>query len=111
MALSSRRFSYDGSLFAYGLAASGSDWFTIHVKDCKTGEVFNDKLEKCRYSGIDWTHDNKGFFYGCYPEMTDTSGVKTTAVGHQKLFYHRVGTDQKDDTLVVEFENNPKWMM
>ena len=70
-----------------------------------------DKLEKAKFSGIDWTHDNKGFFYACYPETDGVSGVETTQVNNHKLYYHRIGTEQKDDVLVVEFPNNPKFLV
>lgn len=30
-------FTEDGSIFAYGLSKSGSDWFTVHFKNVLTG--------------------------------------------------------------------------
>jgi len=111
IALRTKSFSYDGKLFAYGLSESGSDWFSIHLKDAETGEDYPDKLEKAKFSGIEWTQDGRGFFYGCYPEADDATGTKATELGHQKLYYHRVGTDQKDDVKVVEFPDHPKWMI
>ena len=38
IALVRKSFSYNGSLLAYGLSESGSDWFTIHLKDVETGK-------------------------------------------------------------------------
>ena len=81
IALVRRSFSYDGKLFAYGLSESGSDWFTIHVKDVATGKDLPDKLVKAKFSGIEWTQDGKGFFYGCYPEADDATGTKATELG------------------------------
>ncbi len=47
-------------------------------------------LTKVKFSGISWTHDNAGVFYGCYPEhKTDADGKDTTSNEHQKLYYHR----------------------
>ena len=112
IALVQKRFSHDGKLMAYGLSASGSDWFTIHVRDVETGKDLPDRLEKAKFSCAEWTKDGKGFFYGCYPDTTDdATGTNATELGHQKLFYHRVGTEQKDDIKCVEFLDHPKWMM
>lgn len=112
VALVRRAFSFDGNLLAYGLSSSGSDWFTIHIRDVKTGQDLPDKLEKAKFSGIEWTKDNKGFFYGCYPETSDdATGTQAGELSNQKIFYHRVGTEQKDDIKVVEFKDHPKWML
>jgi len=113
ISLSRTSFSHDGSILAYGLSKSGSDWVTIKFKDIKTGEDFSEELEKVKFSGITWTHDNKGVFYGCYPDhdMAAVSGKDTTSHENQKLYYHRVGTPQSEDVLCVEFPAHPKWMI
>ena len=63
VALVRKRFSHDGSLLAYGLSTSGSDWFTIHIKDVTTGQDMPEKLEKAKFSSIEWTKDGKGDFF------------------------------------------------
>lgn len=63
VALSTQAFSFDGKMFAYGLSKSGSDWITIKVRNVDTGADLNDEITKVKFSGIAWTHDNKGFFY------------------------------------------------
>ena len=66
VALVQDRFSHDGSLLAYGLSTSGSDWFTIHIKDVATGQDMPEKLEKAKFSSIEWTKDGKGDFFLIY---------------------------------------------
>ncbi|KAG5459923.1 MAG: prolyl oligopeptidase [Olpidium bornovanus] len=67
-ALSTYGFSDDGKLFAYGISRSGSDWISVHVKETTPGgKTYDDIIEWCKFTGLSWTHDNKGFFYnvGC----------------------------------------------
>lgn len=63
ISMSSMEFSIDGSLMAYSLSDSGSDWSKIRIRDTETGEDYPDNLERTKFSTIAWTHDNKGFFY------------------------------------------------
>ena len=74
ISLTESAFSEDGSIYAYGLAHSGSDWFDIHFKNVETGEDYPEVLKKAKFCEIAWTHDNKGIFYGCYSDSADASG-------------------------------------
>ncbi|XP_011309908.1 prolyl endopeptidase [Fopius arisanus] len=110
IAIMSTKFTEDGSIFAYGLSSSGSDWSTIHFINTKTGEKYPEVLEKIKYSPLTWTHDNQGIFYGTYMEQKGiTDGSETLGVRDQKLCYHRVGTPQSADIIVVEFPEEPLW--
>ena len=40
-----------------------------------------------------------------------TDGSETTSNLNQKLYYHRLGTDQAEDVLCVQFTDHPKWRM
>ena len=112
ISLNASSFSKDGSIWAYGLSTSGSDWFSVHFKNVVSGKNYPEVLEKVKYCSLTWTHDNKGIFYGCYPDhKADASGRNTDQQNKQKLFYHRVGTPQSEDVLVVEFPEHPKWRM
>jgi len=108
VALSGSSFSEDGSLFAYGLSESGSDWIKIKFKNVATGKDLEDVLHHVKFSCMSWTHDNKGIFYNKYPVSAD--GRETTSNVHQKLYYHYLGRPQEEDFLVAEFPEHPKWM-
>lgn len=63
VAITTKAFSKDGNTLAYSLSESGSDWNKIKVRDVESGKDYSDLLERVKFSGISWTHDNKGFFY------------------------------------------------
>ena len=112
VSLATSSFSEDGSLWAYGLSTSGSDWFDVHFKVVESGQDFEEVLTKVKFCSVTWTHDNKGVFYGCYPDHeSDASGRDTTLQTKQKLYYHRIGTPQSQDILCAEFPDHPKWRM
>jgi prolyl oligopeptidase len=80
--LSPFSFSKSGKLFAYGLSSSGSDWVSIHVKDTETHKAVEQKaVEWAKFTGINWTHDELGYFYTRYPNpetlAKDDAGTET----------------------------------
>lgn len=110
VALSRTAFSSDGKYFAYGLSYSGSDWMEIRVRDVNTGADLEDKLTKAKFSNIDWTHDNKGFFYAQYPaHKGQADGTVIDSNENHTIYYHLLGTKQEDDVLKVNFPDHPKW--
>ena len=68
MALSGFVPSPDGRYVAYGQSEGGSDWSTYLVRDLKSGRTTGDTVRWVKFSGLSWTHDGRGFFYGRYPE-------------------------------------------
>lgn len=105
-------FSENGEFYAYGLSERGSDWVTIKFKKAPSGEDLPETLKHVKFSSMAWTHDHKGIFYNYYQEQEGKKdGTETTANLNQKLYYHRLGTDQSKDILVAEFPDNPKWMI
>lgn len=66
---------------------------------------------------MSWTKDNKGFFYSRFesPETLKKddmqgAGTETDKLKNQRIYYHRVGTKQEEDTLVYEDLTQPEWM-
>ncbi|MBQ1779904.1 MAG: S9 family peptidase, partial [Bacteroidales bacterium] len=102
VALSTLGISDDGKYLGYAISRNGSDWQEIYVKDIETGMVLDDHLVWVKFSGIAWKGD--GFFYSRFPEpKNELSGVNENG----KLYYHKVGTDQKADKLAYEDRTNP----
>ncbi|XP_065063706.1 prolyl endopeptidase-like [Rhopilema esculentum] len=105
-------FSIDSNCFAYGLSQNGSDWYKIKFKDVSTKEDLPDVLENVKFSCMSWTHDNKGLFYNRYPKIEGKQdGTETSSNKNQKLYYHRMGTDQSEDILCAELPENPDWLL
>ncbi|SHI42698.1 prolyl oligopeptidase family serine peptidase [Pseudozobellia thermophila] len=90
-------FTKDGSLAAYLISEGGSDWRKAIVIDTETKQVVEDTLTDIKFSGISWK-GNEGFYYSSYdkPEGSELS-AKTD---QHKVYFHRLGTPQKEDRLV-----------
>jgi prolyl oligopeptidase len=109
VALSGTAASDDGHYLAYSLSTSGSDWQELHVRDVDTGRDLSDTIKWVKFSGISWTHDNKGFFYSRYDEPTSGNKMTNSNKNH-KLYYHRVGQAQSRDQLVYDRPDQPDWL-
>jgi prolyl oligopeptidase len=108
VALAGTAVSPNGSLLAYGTAASGSDWNEWKVRDIATGKDLADHLKWVKFSSTAWTRDGKGFFYSRYDEPKEAT--KLADVNYfQKLYYHKVGTQQGADTLVYNRPDQKEW--
>ncbi len=95
--LSGISFSKDGSLLTYMISEGGSDWRKAIILKAEDKTVLEDTLIDIKFSGIAWK-GNEGFFYSSYdkPKGSELS-AKTQ---HHKLFYHKLGTSQKQDQLI-----------
>jgi len=108
VALSGYAASRDGKLLAYGSSKAGSDWQTWRVRDLASGRDLPDTLEWVKFSGAAWTPDGKGFFYSRYDAPAEGAAL-TGSNYFQKLYYHRLGTPQADDTLVASNPQEKEW--
>jgi len=79
--LNTHSWSKDGTLYAYALSQSGSDWCHAKVRNVASGEDFAEKIEWLKFTGLSFTHDNKGFFYQRLPEPVgiEDAGTETGA--------------------------------
>jgi prolyl oligopeptidase len=110
VAISAFNLSKDGSLLAYGLSGSGSDWLEFRIRNVETGEDHEDLLNWVKFSGASWTADNRGFFYSRFPEPDHTLEYQEANL-HHKIYYHVLGTPQEQDRLIYEHPADPEWRM
>ena len=95
--LGSLSFSKDGKTVAYSISEGGSDWRKIIVMDAASKTIKEDTLVDVKFSGISW-YKNEGFYYSSYDKP---KGSELSAKTDQhKLYYHQLGTPQKDDVVV-----------
>ncbi|MFI5214885.1 MAG: prolyl oligopeptidase family protein, partial [Gemmatimonadales bacterium] len=106
-ALTATRVSEDGRYLGWGVAVAGSDWNEFRVREIATGRDLADTLRWIKFSGMSWTHDNAGVFYSRYARP-DSNALRAI-VRNQKLYFHRIGTDQSADELVYEQPDQPDW--
>ena len=106
VSLGSTGFTEDGSLLAYTISESGSDWRKILVMDVATQELVEDTLRDVKFSGVSW-RGNEGFYYSSYDKSEEGSELSARNMNH-KLLYHTLGTPQSEDQLVFGGEEQPR---
>ena len=104
VALGGTSVSKDGKYMAYQLAASGSDWNEIRIKDLETGKDLEELVEWVKFSGVSWK--GSGFYYSRYDAPEDGKAYSGKNEFH-KVYYHELGTSQAEDELVYWNENEP----
>ena len=100
LAIFQQSYSKDGSLLAYSLSGSGSDWQEIHILNTETGKKFDEVLEWCKFPSISWTPDNRGFYYNRVTEPDDKWGDDTDLLS--QVWWHTLGTSQSHDRLIYQ---------
>jgi len=83
------KISPDHQLLAYSVDTTGSEAYTLYVKDLNTGKLLGDEIPNTDYS-TEWSNDNKTIFYTVLDESKRP----------YKLYRHTLGTKPKEDVLV-----------
>jgi oligopeptidase B len=91
--------SPDGRLLAYSTDFSGSERFTMRVKDLVTGETAADEIPDTFY-GSAWSRDGSALFYVTVDE----------AWRPYRVWRHMVGTPAAEDIIVYEEPDEKFWV-
>jgi prolyl oligopeptidase len=102
VAVASTTVSNDGRRLAYGVAASGSDWNEIRVRDIDTDTDLPDVIKWVKSSDPSWTKDSKGFFYSKFPAPDPSENQTFAKLAYQKLYYHLLGDPVEKDRVIYE---------
>lgn len=107
-ALAEMAVSESGELVACATSEAGSDWHTWSVRRVATGAALPDRIAWSKFSTAAWTHDDRGFFYGRFPEPLP-GAAPDGPNRDMELHYHRLGSDAADDRLVFSTPREPDW--
>ena len=84
--------SHDHNLAAIIMDTQGRNFYTVMIKDLRTGEMLPDKIENIRSSAV-WTTDNKSFYYSIPDPVT---------LRNYQVKRHIIGQDASQDEVVFE---------
>jgi oligopeptidase B len=83
--------SYCDNFIAYSLDLKGSEYYTIYLRDLRTGKNQKDVIENTSGS-VTWALDNKSFFYSKLDKYHRP----------RQIFKHVIGTSSDQDQLIFE---------
>ncbi len=83
--------SYNDKFLAYSLDLKGSEYFTIYVRDIKTGKLVTEKIENTSGS-INFSLDDQYIFYSRLDENHRP----------RSIFRHQIGSSVNEDLLIFE---------
>jgi len=83
--------SYNDKFLAYSLDLKGSEYFTIYVRDIKTGKLVTEKIENTSGS-INFSVDDQYIFYSKLDENHRP----------RSIFRHQIGSSVNEDLLIFE---------
>jgi len=99
-------FTKDGSMAAYQISEGGSDWRKVIVIKTFDLSIVGDTLIDVKFSGLSWK-GNEGFYYSSYDKPKEGSQL-SGMTQHHKLYFHKIGTSQKEDKLIFGGEETPR---
>ena len=103
VALMSEFYTKDGSILAYTVSESGSDWQKIQIMDTALGDLFPESLHFTKFPVVAWAPEGSGFFYNRLPDPDSVSPEDVNNYRH--VCWHTLGTQQSDDALIFQHHN------
>ncbi|MBW3469632.1 S9 family peptidase [Arthrospiribacter ruber] len=88
--------SHDHNLIAIIKDTQGRNFYNVSIKDLRTGEMLEDKIENIRSSAV-WSTDNKSFYYSIPDPVT---------LRNYQVKRHVLGQDASQDEVIFE-EKDP----
>lgn len=107
-ALTGAAFSNNGKFLAYGISEAGSDWQEWFVRKVDDAQDMPDHLQWVKFSDVSWDKRDEGFYYSRYDAPNEGDLLKKTNY-FQKLYYHKLGTQQETDQLIYQRPDHKEW--
>tara|TARA_Y100001970_G_scaffold197539_1_gene240322 strand:+ start:6902 stop:8977 length:2076 start_codon:yes stop_codon:yes gene_type:complete len=83
--------SFDDKYLGYSLDLKGSEYYTIYIRDIKSGKLVTEKIEETSGS-IEFSLDDKFIFYS---KLDEHHRPRT-------IYRHKIGTSTKEDILIFD---------
>ena len=89
--------SPDGNKLAYSVDISGTEVYTLYIKDLTNQLIYPEAIENTfssvyYHTGVEWANDSETVFYITLDE----------AERPHRLFSHKIGTDESQDKLIFQ---------
>jgi prolyl oligopeptidase len=95
--------SLDGKYVAVAASGNGSEESDGHVFEVATGKELPDVVKRVNFAtaggSIAWNADSSGFYYTRYPQANERPAEDLDF--YQQVYFHKLGTDSKQDTYVI----------
>jgi prolyl oligopeptidase len=70
-------------------------------------DLEGDVIDRVKFSSPSWDNKGEGFFYSRYDDAKSAEGTSTQKVSSNRVYYHKVGTKQSEDSLIYERPDEP----
>ncbi|MBW2731297.1 MAG: S9 family peptidase [Deltaproteobacteria bacterium] len=98
--------AWNGEKVAYKLSQNAADEATLYVMDVATRKTSKiDTITGAKYAQPSWSPKSDGFYYTRLP--TDAKIPVADRPGFAAVYYHRLGTDPRKDTLIHDKTGDP----
>src|SRR5579864_3225001 len=95
--------SFGGRYVAAALSKNGSEDAAAHVFEVASGKELSDIVPRVNFAtgggSIAWKADSSGFYYTRYPQGNERP--PEDANFYQQVYFHKLGTDPKQDSYVI----------
>src|SRR5262249_10322900 len=95
--------SFDGRYVAVALSLNGSEDAAAHVFEVATGKELGDVVPRVNFATaggrLDWKTDGSGLYYTRYPQGNERPAEDANF--YQQVYFHKLGTDAKQDVYVI----------
>jgi prolyl oligopeptidase len=97
--------SQNNQYVAINISKAGSDWRTMRIIRLDNQQMLEDQLEWVKFTDAAWFMN--GFFYSRYPQPEKGTEF-SAATQYQSIWYHALGSSQKEDVMIYIDSLHPK---